>query len=187
MCQTHFISEKELYMVSITKATEKDYSIIKSIGKVSVWEAHKDSCSAEQMNEYLDNHYNDEAIQKELSDPNNIYHIINYNGNAAGFSKIVLNAEHPNIPQKNVTKLDRIYLLKEFYGLKLGLELLQFNIELSKANGQSGLWLFTWVGNKRAVDFYTKTGFRVIGSHQFKVTETHSNENYHMLLDLTGG
>ena len=122
-------------------------------------------------------------IQEELMDENNIYHIIYYNGIPAGFSKIILNAPHTNIQQQNITKLDRIYLLKEYFNLKLGLQLLNFNIELSKRNHQTGIWLFTWVGNKRAVDFYHKTGFSIVGSHQFKVTDTHYNENHQMFLN----
>ncbi len=68
----------------------------------------------------MDKHYNDDAIKKELDDQNNIYHIISYNVRPAGFSKIVLNAKEPAIAAENVTKLDRIYLLKEYFGLKLG-------------------------------------------------------------------
>ena len=171
-------------MTSIIKATEKDYKSIVDIGKVSVGEAHRESCSAEDMNEFLEANYNDYAIKEELGDPQNIYYIIKYNGNPAGFSKIILNAEHPNIGHKNVTKLDRIYLLREFYDLKLGFELLKFNIELSKNNNQSGMWLYTWVGNNRAVNFYLKTGFKIIGSHEFKVTETRYNQNHQMFLNL---
>ena len=171
-------------MTSIIKATEKDYKSIVDIGKVSVGEAHRESCSAEDMNEFLEANYNDYAIKEELGNPQNIYYIIKYNGNPAGFSKIILNAEHPNIDHKNVTKLDRIYLLREFYDLKLGFELLKFNIELSKNNNQSGMWLYTWVGNNRAVNFYLKTGFKIIGSHEFKVTETRYNQNHQMFLNL---
>jgi len=168
----------------ILRATEKDYKPIVRIGRISVREAHGESCSAEDMNEYLDNNYNDNAIKEELKNTKNIYHIITSDETAAGFSKIVLDAEHPGVPQKNVTKLDRIYLLKDFYNLKLGLKLLNFNIDLAKANNQSGIWLFTWVGNKRAVNFYLKTGFSIIGNHNFKVTETHYNENHLMFLNL---
>ena len=103
---------------------------------------------------------------------------------SARFSKIILNEVHPNINKQQVTKLDRIYLLKEFFDLKLGCELLKFNIELSKKNNQSGMWLFTWVGNTRAVNFYLKAGFKIIGSHKFKVSETHYNDNHHMLLEF---
>lgn len=88
----------------------------------------------------------------------------------------------PHIQIENVTKLERLYLLKEFYSLKLGLELFNFNLELSKQNNQAGMWLFVWKENQRAVSFYKKTGFKIIGNYDFKLTETHSNPNHQMLL-----
>jgi diamine N-acetyltransferase len=102
----------------------------------------------------------------------------------AGFSKINLNATHSNIAGENATKLDRIYLLKEYQGLKLGFELLKFNIDFSKNNNQSGIWLFTWTGNTKAIDFYHKIGFEIIGSHDFYVAQTHYNPNYQMYLNF---
>lgn len=168
---------------TISKAGENDYQLILDIGTVSVEEAHRASCKAADMAVYMAAHYNTEAIKNELRNPSNIYHIIYCDGQAAGFSKIVFDAAHPNVAGTNTTKLDRIYLLKEFAGLKLGYELLQFNIALSKANSQSAMWLFTWTGNTRAIGFYKQTGFNVIGSHDFKITEHHYNPNYHMLLE----
>lgn len=170
--------------VRIIKATPTDYPSIAGIGKIAVAEAHRDSCSRESMDEFISNNYNDEAIINELANSNNIYHLIQVDDQPAGFSKIVLNAGHENIPQKNIAKLDRIYLLKEFFDLKLGYQLLAFNIDVCRKNNQAGMWLFTWTGNKRAVNFYHKTGFKIIGNHEFKVTETHYNENYLMFLDL---
>ena len=71
-------------------------------------------------------------------------------------------------------------MLKEFYGLCLGLELLNFNIDLSKKNNEAGMWLFVWKENPRAISFYKKAGFEIIGSYDFKLTETHSNPNHQM-------
>ena len=171
-------------MISVIKATESDHNSIVSIGKISVEESHRGSSAPEVMNEFLERNYNNEAVRKELNDINNIYYIINYNDKPAGFSKIILNAKHPSIVTENVTKLDRIYLLKEFYGLKLGLELLNFNIELARRNNQSGMWLYTWIGNTRAVNFYLKAGFTIIGSHKFYVTKTHYDVSHQMLLNF---
>ena len=179
-----YVHFKMLRMISVIKATESDHNSIVSIGKISVEESHKGSSSAEVMNEFLEKTYNSDAIRKELNDINNIYYIINYNDKPAGFSKIILNAKHPNIVTENVTKLDRIYLLKEYYGLKLGLDLLNFNIELAKNNKQSGMWLYTWIGNTRAINFYQKAGFTIIGSHQFYVTKTHYDVNHQMFLNF---
>lgn len=169
-------------MISIESATANDCKTIVDIGLVSVEEAHRGSCAAEELNEYLQQHYNNEAIGAELGDEKNIYHIIKVDGEPAGFSKIVLNAAHADIKEINVTKLDRIYLLNKFFNLRLGFELLQFNINLAKANGQAGIWLYTWTGNTRAINFYLKNGFTIIGSHHFQVTETRYNLNHHMFL-----
>ncbi len=171
-------------MISIDRGTLDDFKIIVDIGKVSVEEAHRGSCSARDLSEFIKKNYNNEAIQSELSDERNIYYIINVGGEPVGFSKIILNSAHTNIPQKNVTKLDRIYLQSSFFNLKLGYELLKFNINLSKQNNQSGIWLFTWVGNTRALNFYLKNGFSIIGSHNFQVTETHYNPNHQMFLNI---
>lgn len=172
-------------MISFIRATEQDCETIVNIGRVSVKEAHLGSCPEEILDEYISNHYNNDTIKKELADTNNIYFIITYNNQPAGFSKIVFNAPHAAINRTNTTKLDRIYLLKEFQGAKLGFELLQHNITLAKNNGQSGMWLFTWMGNKKAIDFYTKAGFTTIGNHNFHVAQEYYNANYHMLLNFS--
>lgn len=78
--------------------------------------------------------------------------------------------------------MDRLYLLQEFYDLKLGLKLLEFNIAISKKANQLGMWLYTWAENKRAVSFCLKTGFDIIGKADFKISATHSNPNYLMYL-----
>ncbi len=168
--------------ILIRRATEKDCKIIAGIGRVAVKLAHLPSCSEADIDHYLAIHYNEPAILSELTEPANIYHLIYYAGQPVGFSKIVLNATHPNIPGVNVTKLDRIYLDSNFFDLKLGYHLLNHNIQFSKENGQCGMWLFTWIGNERAVNFYKKCGFSIIGDHMFKVSDTHYNPNHHMFL-----
>lgn len=170
-------------MVSIIKATVEDYKPIADIGRVAVEEAHRDSCPPKDMSEYIDSHYNEDAIREELNDANNIYHIIKYQEIPVGFSKVAFDAAHPNIALKNITRLDRIYLLKEFQGHKLGWELLKFNIGLAKTNNQSGMWLFTWVGNTKAIDFYHRAGFVIIGKDRFRVSERHYNDQHQMFFD----
>lgn len=171
-------------MITIKRATEKDARSIAGIGKISVAKAHEGSCAPEILNGYIEKNYTDDAIKNELADPGNIYHIIYYNDQAAGFSKIVLNEKHDAVTKENVTKLDRIYLLEAFKGIKLGYELLKFNINFAKKNDQSGMWLYTWVGNNTAINFYKKMGFEIIGSHRFYVSGSHWNLNHHMYLNF---
>ncbi|GAA4464614.1 hypothetical protein GCM10023093_15320 [Nemorincola caseinilytica] len=168
--------------IYIRRATKEDAPVIAEIGRVTVRQAHMASCSEADMDHFISGHYNDAAIQKELSGPQHIYHLLFCGERAVGFSKIVLNAGHPNIGDANVTKLDRIYLYSHVLGQRLGYRLLQHNIDLSKAQGQCAMWLFTWTGNERAVAFYKRAGFDIVGEHMFKISETHSNPNHQMLL-----
>lgn len=169
-------------MTTIQKATPKDYEILTEIGKISFLESQGHCASAEDVAAYINAKYTHEILKEELNNPDNQYYILYHNGQALGYSKIIYNAPHPNIPIQNITKLDRIYLLKEFYGLNLGAELLKFNLELSKKNGQAGIWLFVWVENHRAIRFYEKNGFEIVGRHDFKISENHSNPNHQMFL-----
>jgi diamine N-acetyltransferase len=123
-------------MTSILKAKKEDFELLTNIGKTTFIESHGHSASEADINVYVSEKYNSNVFKEELNDPKNIYHIIYHDQQPTGFSKIIFNSPHSNIKTENITKLERIYLLKEFYSLKLGAELLKFNIELSKLIGQ---------------------------------------------------
>ena len=131
-------------MVTIEKATTDNSALLADIGRITFIESHGHSAPAADIDAYVAAKYTSTILQQELSDPGNIYHILYHGQQAAGYSKIILNSPHPDIPEPNITKLERIYLLKEFYQLKLGYQLLRFNIELSKKNNQAGIWLYVW-------------------------------------------
>ncbi|HMU10104.1 MAG TPA: GNAT family N-acetyltransferase [Ferruginibacter sp.] len=169
-------------MTAIIKAGKNDIELLTGIAKTSFTESHGHSAPADDINAYLNEKYSQAVFVQELNDESNIYHIIYYNGRAAGYSKISMNCAYTGAEAGNITKLERLYLLKDFYDLKLGMELLLYNISLSKSNGQTGMWLYTWKENERAVNFYKKAGFAITGSHDFKISETHSNPNHLMFL-----
>lgn len=169
-------------MSVILRATKSDFKILADLGRQTFIESHGESASKADIDFYLNEKYTYKALQEELSNADNIYHIIYYEDQPIGYSKIVLNNPPPNIQSHNVTKLERLYLLKEFYKLKKGLELFNFNVELSKTKNQVGLWLYVWKENERAVNFYIKNGFHIIGSHDFQISPTHSNPNHLMFL-----
>lgn len=168
--------------VIIKVATTQDAVVLMTIARQSFWESHGQSASANDIETYIADKYSLEAITNDLIDPGNIIHLIYYEGQPAGFSKIVFNSPVHNISALNICKLERLYLLKAYYGQKLGRKLLQFNIDLCKENRQLGMWLYTWIENERAIKFYQKAGFKIIGKADFRISDTHSNPNHQMFL-----
>ena len=169
-------------MTQIIRASVDDAELLAHVARESFLQSHGDSADPETVDAYVNAKFSPGEMQKELAEPKNIYSIIYSDERPAGYSKIVLNVPHANIDVKNVTKLDRIYLLENFIHLKLGTELLQFNIHLSKQQEQAGMWLYVWKQNPRAYMFYLRNGFQVIGSYDFHLSPTHANPNHQMLL-----
>ncbi len=170
-------------MYEIIKASRIHSKIIAELGKQTFLESHSLSASKKDLEAYTSKIYSKERTKSELENRDFIYHLIFLNNKPIGYSKIIFNSGHPKVLNQNITKLDRLYILKEFYGLKLGKKLFDFNIELSRQNSQSGMWLNVWVENQRAIQFYINNGFRKIDDFSFKISETHYNPNYQMYLD----
>ncbi len=169
-------------MITVVPATIQETKILTEIGRRSLIESHGHSAAPGVMQTYLSEKFTESAQQEELSDQLNIFHIINYNNQPAGYSKIIYRQPMEQVKQKNITKMERLYLLQEYYSLRLGQQLLQYNIDLSKQQGEQGMWLYVWEENERALRFYTKAGFQIIGDGWFRLTEDYANPSWKMFL-----
>lgn len=169
-------------MIAIRKAVMEDAAVLAGIAKTTFLQSHGHSASPEEIAFYVNEKFNEEAIREELKNEANIFHLIYYNETAAGYSKIILNDPHPDILYPNITKLERLYLLKDFHDKKLGAALFSFIRTLANENQQAGIWLYVWKQNARAISFYTKAGFTIVGSFDFRISATHSNPNHQLLL-----
>src|ERR1044072_7395584 len=128
-------------MVSFEKLTPADAPLLAKIGGITVLKSPGQSPPAEVMKAYVDRSFSEEACRAELNDEKNIFFAVYYNGQPAGYSKIIFDTPHPVVQLQPVTKLERLYLLEEYFGLGLGHSLLQQAIELSKKQDDKGMWL----------------------------------------------
>jgi GNAT superfamily N-acetyltransferase len=168
--------------VRFRKLDASDLQLLKELATITFVQSHGHSAPAKDIETYLNSALDEKSILKELADEESLFYFIELDGTPVGYSKIVLNAPFENADSNAFTKLERIYLLEAHHGQKLGLGLLEFNIELAKEAGQLGIWLFTWVENHKAIDFYLRFGFEINGEHDFRISPTHVNPNHQMLL-----
>lgn len=169
-------------MISIVKGNWEHASLLAEIATKSFIESHGTSAPPETIDQYVGQKFTVLAFHEELCDLSNIYNIIFDCDEPVGYSKILLDCYHPDLGIHRPTKLERLYLLQSRYGSGLGKDLLNFNVKFSREHEQDGMWLFTWKENTRAVQFYQRNNFRIVGSYDFKLSETHSNPNHLMVL-----
>ncbi|MGM0934407.1 MAG: GNAT family N-acetyltransferase [Bacteroidota bacterium] len=147
-------------------------------------ESHGHSALAEDIQSYVDLNFNQKKLSEDLQDSRIFFNKIYVDDQIAGYSKLIIYEAQPLTQINPVAKFERLYLLKDFYGMGLGEKLLEHNIEIAKIHNQKGLWLFVWTENKKGLQFYGKSNFKSIGEHNFKISEQHSNPNYVMLKTL---
>ena len=171
-------------MTEIIKAENKDAKLLSKLSIATFLPAHGHSAPKKDIDNYLTGNFNESNFLTELTDSNNQYYLFYVDSKIAGYSKVVFNQSNENLVAKNTTYMSRLYFLEEFYGLGLGKELFDFNVELCKQNNQAGMWLAVWVENQKAISFYKKRGFKKVGDFDFKISETHSNPNHILYLEF---
>ncbi len=169
-------------MISITKPSLYELTVLTDIARTSFLESHGHSATLAEIEAYVNSKLNLETLKAELLEERNSFHLVSYQERPVGYSKIILDCPLDKLPAQNITKLERLYLLQDFHGLQLGQALLKHNLQLSREAGQAGTWLYTWVENHRAITFYQKMGFQIVGRYDFKISEQHTNPNHIMWL-----
>jgi GNAT superfamily N-acetyltransferase len=167
-------------MVRIIEAGLNDAKLLTELARSTFIEAHSEAAPAADLEAYMDKSLSLSSLTRELEDDANVFHLVYYDRRPAGYSKIIPDTPHPKIDSLKICKLERLYIQQEFYDKRVGFDLLEFNIDLSKKLHQVGMWLGVWVGNVRAIRFYQRAGFESIGETYFKVSDTHENLNYWM-------
>lgn len=156
--------------LKIREANIADAQFIAILGRVTFTETFdhyfKDS---NDLLEYYNRTFSVEKIKKSIDNSNNIFWIAFVNELPVGYAKLKLNSPSEFLKYKNTSQLQKIYVLKDFLSMKIGLELQTKLIEKAKVNGSELIWLSVLKSNNRAIQFYKKNGFINIGNHNFQI------------------
>lgn len=74
-------------------------------------------------------------------------------------------------PVENALEVERIYIIKEYQGIKAGKFLLDHAFKLAQVKGLTTVWLGVWEKNTNAIGFYERHGFTRFGQHIFILGE----------------
>lgn len=107
-------------------------------------------------------------IQQELRDPKIHYFLAYLGSHNIGYAKLVSSVPTPEVKLRPSLELERIYLLFNVHGKGLGRSFLQEMIRWAHRSGAQSLWLAVFEENQPAIQFYEKSGFKKIGTREFK-------------------
>ncbi|MEM6721778.1 MAG: GNAT family N-acetyltransferase [Bacteroidota bacterium] len=169
-------------MIYIRKAVVDDIQIISQIGSTTFFETYLPNTPKAAVASFVEQAFDVETLRAEFDSENIYYFLIFLDKTLVGYAKIELNVPNATAEGTQLTKLDRLYVLKQFHGQKLGAQLFNHLVNFSKTQQQQGMWLYVLMTNERALHFYKKNHFQIVGEYDFKISETRYNPNYVMYL-----
>ena len=153
--------------IKIEQINQSHITALQKIGRQTFSETFSESNSAENMAKYLEVAYSFEKLNEELNNPNSFFYFAMLDQKVIGYLKLNLGASQTELKDKDAIEIERIYVLKDFHGKKVGQLLFDKAIEIAKAQHVTYVWLGVWEENKRALQFYTKNGFVEFDQHVF--------------------
>ena len=155
--------------LKFVKLNSGDVKKLEQISKQTYYNAFSQENSLENMRAYLESSLSEEKLLEELKESNSEFYFAEINQRLIGYLKINFDAAQTDLYDRNAMELERIYVIKEFQGKNYGQKLLNKILGIAKKNEMDYLWLGVWEKNERAIRFYERNGFSVIGSHPFRM------------------
>lgn len=159
-------------MIEIREANSGDATFVALLGRITFNESHsKYIKNKKDVHDFCNASFNVHQIKKELEDKNLLFWIVFYDELPVGFAKVILNIPNEFINNKSVCKLDKIYILDDFSGKKIGSKLHEIIVKKMAVLKFEVIWLVTYILNYKAIQFYESHQYQKVGFIDFKVAE----------------
>jgi len=163
------MAKLRMEFMKITRITTNEIDQLQKIGRQTFYETFSTGNTQENMQKYLDERFSIEKLTAELNDKNAIFYFAQLENKIVGYLKINFGDSQTELKDDKSLEIERIYVLKEFQGKKIGQILYDKAIEIAKQKDADYIWLGVWEENPRAIKFYKKNGFVEFDKHIFKL------------------
>ncbi|WP_298540430.1 GNAT family N-acetyltransferase [uncultured Aquimarina sp.] len=121
------------------------------------------------LTDYLESTFSVEKLRNSIVKTHNVYWIVFYEDNAVGYAKIQLDSPSEFIESPKTCKLQKIYILKEYLSIGIGAQLNQLIFDRAIGNNSEYIWLSVLKSNEKAVRFYERNSYTIVGEHPFSI------------------
>ena len=155
---------------SIRRADRSDAEILATLGERLFRAAFGDSNTAEDMQLYVRSAFSPNRQALELTDPSTRAWLVeDASGESIGYAMVKIGAPGHDIEARNPLEIVRFYVDSAWHGQGIAAALMATCVEQARDWGCDQLWLGVWDQNPRAIAFYKKGGFRIVGSQPFQL------------------
>lgn len=146
--------------IEIKKASNNDAAILALLAQITFKEAFGHVWDKEVLRNYLKHTFSVNKIKSSIEKINNVFWIAYADELPVGYAKLKIYSPYEQLTDPKPAQLQKIYVLNDYIGNKIGQQLQETLFEQVRAEGVKTLWLAVWDGNDKAIRFYEKHGFK---------------------------
>lgn len=162
--------------MQIRKANLTDLEVLTQLCITTFTQTYAAYNTPENMKLHFQNAFNKTKLSQELESEMEAYFLLMEKDLPIAFVKLNYNCAHADSNGEPMAEIQRIYVLQEHQGKGLGKILLHTAETEARRSGAKYLWLGVWQNNLKALDFYQKNGFTIVGTQEFVLGEDHQSD-----------
>lgn len=156
-----------LTRIEVRIATTKDAELIADMSRRTFHDSFAESNTPENMDKFMSERFTREGLIAEVGAPGNIFLLAMFDDQPAGYARLREDNNPPLLAGLKTIEIARIYSEKEMIGKGVGRALMEKSLAVASELNKELIWLGVWEKNYRAIEFYTKWGFKKFGEHPF--------------------
>lgn len=153
--------------IKIQKARAEDAATLALLARISFEQAFGFVWDKDVLKNYLSKTFSVQKIRESIEKDNNVFWIAYADELPVGYAKLKKYSPYEKLKDAKPAQLQKIYLLKDFTGLRIGEKMQDALFDETEKNGIETLWLAVWDKNDDAVRFYEKHGFEKATTYHY--------------------
>lgn len=158
-------------MVVIRRAKPGDAKRLAGLAERAFRDAFTAANEQADIDFHCANHFGTEIQGREIVDPNCATILAEVDGDLVAFAQVLLRSTKPCVSAERPSELLRFYVSSEWLGRGIAHDVMPAVLATAADEGADVIWLGVWEENLRAIAFYRKYGFEVVGDHEFHLGE----------------
>ncbi|MBO0357108.1 GNAT family N-acetyltransferase [Hymenobacter sp. BT186] len=166
-------------VISVARRNAATAAQLAALGRQTFQDTFAADNSPEDMAAYLAATFSEEKQLAELEDKDTVFLLARMQQELVGYAKLNFNSTLGVEPGKKPDvrmEIARLYVREDWVGTGLGASLMRRIIEEARQQACRSVVLGVWEKNQRAIAFYQRFGFKVIGQHEFSLGSDKQND-----------
>jgi ribosomal protein S18 acetylase RimI-like enzyme len=156
-------------MINIQPVLPSEVDLLLSLSRKTFYDAFEHMNNPEDFEAYTSKAFTREKLLSEIEHADSEFYFAIIDNEVVGYIKLNYRSAQSEFKEPDAVEVERIYVLADQQGKKIGNRLLDFAIEKANALKLRYIWLGVWEHNHNAMRFYERNGFKVFSSHHFMV------------------